>query len=222
MAVSTLMRSNESGQLDQLIAEQRCIRRGDALFRAGDLFKAWYAVSMGSLKSTVASLDGHAQVTGFYVAGDLVGWDGIHTGRHSFNMVALEDTEVRVLPYGQLESAARLLPALHTDLHKTMSREIVRDHEMMLLLGSMRAEQRLAAFLLNLAQRLKTVGRVNSGFTLQMTRADIGSFLGLKLETVSRGFSRLARSGLIELDCRQVRIINSLRLRRVLQATPAR
>ena len=168
---------------------------------------AWYAVSIGSLKSTVASLDGRAQVTGFYVAGDLVGWDGIHTGRHSFNMVALEDTEVRVLPYGQLESAARLLPALHTDLHKTMSREIVRDHEMMLLLGSMRAEQRLAAFLLNLAQRLKTVGRVNSGFTLQMTRADIGSFLGLKLETVSRGFSRLARRGLIELNCRQVRII---------------
>ena len=215
------MRSKESGQLDQLIAERRSIRRGDALFRAGDPFNSWYAISIGSLKSTVASLDGRAQVTGFYVAGELVGWDGIHTGRHSFDMLALEDTEVRVLPYGQLESAARLLPALHTDLHKTMSREIVRAHEMMLLLGSMRAEQRLAAFLLNLAQRLKT-GRVNGGFTLQMTRAEIGSFLGLKLETVSRGFSRLARSGLIELNCRQVRITNSLRLRRVLHAVPAR
>ncbi len=216
------MRSKGSGQLNQLIAERRCIRRGDALFRAGDPFNAWYAVTSGSLKSTVAALDGRAQVTGFYVAGELVGWDGIHTGRHSFDMIALEDTEVRVLPYRQLESAARLLPALHTDLHKAMSGEIVRDHEMMMLLGSMRAEQRLAAFLLNLAQRLKTVGRGNSGFTLQMTRAEIGSFLGLKLETVSRGFSRLARSGLIELDCRQVRIINSLRLRRVLHATPAR
>lgn len=216
------MRSKDSGQLGQLVAERRSIRRGDALFRAGDPFNSWYAVSIGSLKSTVASVDGRAQVTGFYVAGELVGWDGIHTGRHSFDMLALEDTEVRVLPYRQLESAARLLPALHTDLHRTMSREIVRDHEMMVLLGSMRAEQRLAAFLLNLAQRLTTVGRVNSGFTLQMTRAEIGSFLGLKLETVSRGFSRLARNGLIELNCRQVRIINSLRLRRVLHATPAR
>ena len=192
------------------------------MFRAGDRFKSWYVISIGCLKSTVTSLEGREQVTGFYVAGDLVGCDGLHTGRHSFDMLALEDTGVRVLPYARLQSAARLLPALHTDLHKTMSREIVRDHEMMVLLGSMRAEQRLAAFLLNLAQRLTTVGRVNSGFTLQMTRAEIGSFLGLKLETVSRGFSRLARSGLIELNCRQVRIINSFRLRRVLHATPAR
>jgi CRP/FNR family transcriptional regulator, anaerobic regulatory protein len=215
------MRLKDSGQLDQLIAEQRSIRRGDALFRAGDRFKSWYAVSIGSLKSTVTSLDGREQVTGFYVAGELVGWDGIHTGRHSFDMLALEDTEVRVLPYAQLQSAARLLPALHTDLHKTMSREIVRDHEMMLLLGSMRAEERLAAFLLNLAQRLRAVGRVNGKFALQMTRAEIGSFLGLKLETVSRGFSRLARNGLIELNCRQVRIINPRGLRRVLHGAPA-
>ena len=216
------MRLKDSGQLDQLIAERRNIRRGDALFRTGDRFKSLYAVSIGSLKSTFTSLDGREQVTGFYVAGELVGWDGIHTGRHSFDMLALEDTEVRVLPYAQLQSAARLLPALHTDLHKTMSREIVRDHEMMLLLGSMRAEERLAAFLLNLAQRLAAVGRVNGKFALQMTRAEIGSFLGLKLETVSRGFSRLARSGLIELNCRQVRIINSHRLRRVVHGTPAR
>ncbi len=215
------MRPKDLGQLGQRVGTRRSVKRGDALFRAGDRFKSLYVVCTGSLKSKVTSLDGREQVTGFYVTGELVGWDGIHTGRHSFDMLALEDTEVRVLPYAQLQSAASSLPTLRTHLHKIMSREIVRDHEMMLLLGSMRAEQRLAAFLLNLAQRLTTVGRVNSGFTLQMTRAEIGSFLGLKLETVSRGFSRLARSGLIELDCRQVRIINSLRLRRVLQATPA-
>ena len=216
------MRRKDSGHLNQLTAERRSILRGDALFRAGDRFKSWYAVSIGSLKSTVTSLDGRDQVTGFYVAGEVVGWDGLHTGRHSFDMLALEDTEVRVLPYAQLESAARLLPALRTDLHKTMSQEIVRDHEMMLLLGSMRAEERLAAFLLNLAQRLGAVGRVNGKFALQMTRAEIGSFLGLKLETVSRGFSRLARDGLIELNCRQVQIINPHGLRRVLHRAPAR
>lgn len=215
------MRPKDSGQLDQLVAKRRSIKRGDALFRAGDRFKSWYALCIGCLKSTVTSPDGREQVTGFYVAGDLVGWDGIHTGRHSFDMVALEDTEVRVLPYAQLQSAANLLPALRTQLNKAMSREIVRDHEMMLLLGSMRAEERLAAFLLNLAQRLRAVSRVDGKFALHMTRAEIGSFLGLKLETVSRGFSRLARDGLIELNCRQVRITNPHGLRRVLHGASA-
>ena len=104
------MRPRDSGQLDQLVAKRRSIKRGDALFRAGDRFKCWYSVRIGCLKSTVTSLDGREQVTGFYVAGDFVGWDGIHTGRHSFNMIALEDSEVRVLPYAQLQSAASLLP----------------------------------------------------------------------------------------------------------------
>lgn len=211
------MRPRDSGQLDQLVAKRRSIKRGDALFRAGDRFKCWYSVRIGCLKSTVTSLDGREQVTGFYVAGDFVGWDGIHTGRHSFNMIALEDSEVRVLPYAQLQSAASLLPALHMNLHKAMSREIVRDHQMMLLLGSMRAEERLATFLLNLAQRLRAVSRTDGKFALQMTRAEIGSFLGLKLETVSRGFSRLAREGLIELNCRQVRITDPHGLRRLLR-----
>ena len=210
------MLPRDSGRFDQLVAKRRSIKRGDALFRAGDRFKFWYAVRTGSLKSTVTSPDGRVQVTGFYVPGDLVGWDGIHSGRHWFDMVALEDTEVRVLPYAQLKNAASLLPALGTDLDKTMSREIVRDHEMMLLLGSMRADERLAAFLLNLAQRLRAGGRGDGTFALHMTRREIGSFLGLKLETVSRGFSRFARDGLIELNYRHVQIINLPGLRRVL------
>ena len=211
------MRPREPGPLDQLAAKRRSIKRGDPLFRTGDRFKSWYAVRAGCLKSTVTSPDGREQVTGFYVKGDLIGWDGMHTGRHSFDMVALEDSEVRVLPYAQLQSAASLLPALHMNLHKAMSREIVRDHQMMLLLGSMRAEERLATFLLNLAQRLRAVSRTDGKFALQMTRAEIGSFLGLKLETVSRGFSRLAREGLIELNCRQVRITDPHGLRRLLR-----
>jgi CRP/FNR family transcriptional regulator, anaerobic regulatory protein len=219
---STSMRPKDLGQLGQRVGTRRSVKRGVALFRAGDRLKSLYTVCTGSLKSTVTSLDGREQVTGFYVTGELVGWDGIHTGRHSFDMLALEDTEVRVLPYAQLQSAASSLPALRTDLHKIMSREIVRDHEMMLLLGSMRADERLAMFLLNLAQSLRAVRGADRQFALHMTRAEIGSFLGLKLETVSRAFSRLARDGLIELNYRQVRIVSPQRLRRVLQGASAR
>jgi CRP/FNR family transcriptional regulator len=219
---STSMRPKDLGQLGQRVGTRRSVKRGVALFRAGDRLKSLYTVCTGSLKSTVTSLDGREQVTGFYVTGELVGWDGIHTGRHSFDMLALEDTEVRVLPYAQLQSAASSLPALRTDLHKIMSREKVRDHEMMLLLGSMRADERLEAFLLNLRQSLRGVRRAVGQFALHMTRAEIGSFLGLKLETVSRAFSRLARDGLIELNYRQVRIVSPQRLRRVLQGASAR
>jgi CRP/FNR family transcriptional regulator len=218
----TLMRPQERGQLGQRVGTRRRVKRGDALFRAGDRFKSLYMVCAGCLKSTVTGLDKREQVTGFYATGELVGWDGIHTGRHSFDMLALEDTEIRVLPYAQLQSAASSQPAPRIHLHKIMSREIVRDHEMMLLLGSMRADERLAAFLLNLAQSLRSVRRADGRFALHMTRAEIGSFLGLKLETVSRAFSRLARDGLIELNYRQVRIVSPQRLRRVLYGASVR
>ena len=216
------MRPKDLGQFGQRVGTRRSVKRGDALFRAGDRFKSLYVVCTGSLKSTVAALDGREQVTGFYTAGELVGWDGIHTGRHSFDMLALVDVDVRVLPYAQLQSAAGSPPTLRTHLHKMMSREIVRDHQMMLLLGSMRADERLAAFLLNLAQSLRTERRADGKFALSMTRAEIGSFLGLKLETVSRAFSRLARDGLIELNYRQVRIVSPQRLRRVLYGASVR
>ncbi|MGH6622413.1 MAG: helix-turn-helix domain-containing protein, partial [Burkholderiaceae bacterium] len=163
----------------------------------------------------VASVVGRSQVTGFYMVGDLLGWDGISSGRHMFDVSALEDTEVRVFPFEGLENAASAMPNLWRHLYKSMSREIVRDHEAMLLLGSMRAEERLAAFLLNLSQRFRACGCPHSTFTLRMTRAEIGSFLGLKLETVSRAFSHFVRDGLIELDNRRVRIVSAAGLRRV-------
>lgn len=216
------MRQKGVGQLGQIVCKRRSLKRAETLFRAGDRFKSLYTVSRGSLKSTVTSLDGREQVTGFYATGELVGWDGIDTGRHSVDMVAIEDTEVRVLPYARLQSAASSLPLLRAQLHKIMSREIVRDHEMMMLLGSMRADERLAAFLLNLAHSLQTVGKADGKFALHMTRAEIGSFLGLQLETVSRAFSRFARDGLIELNYRQVRILNPHGLRRVLHGPTVR
>ena len=206
--------------VEDLAAGRRIVQRGDSLFQAGDLFKSLYTIYGGFLKSTVASVVGRRQITGFYMVGDLLGWDGINSGRHVFDVSALEDTEVRVFPFEGLEDAASAMPILWTHLYKSMSREIVRDHEVMLLLGSMRAEERLAAFLLNLSQRFKACGYPHSAFVLRMTRAEIGSFLGLKLETVSRAFSLFVRDGLIEVDNRRVKIISAVGLRQV--ATGAR
>ncbi|HXY05741.1 MAG TPA: fumarate/nitrate reduction transcriptional regulator Fnr [Burkholderiaceae bacterium] len=208
--------AEELGRVEQIVATRRRIHRGESLFRAGDRFESLYAVRLGFLKSTLMSSDGHEQVTGFHMAGELVGLDGISGDAHTCDVTALEDTEVCVIPYERVEEFATTLPALQNHLRKVMSREIVREHGVMLLLGSMRAEERLAAFLLNLSQRFEARGYSRSEFVLRMTRAEIGSFLGLKLETVSRALSHFAQERLIEVDQKHVRILDAERLRALL------
>jgi CRP/FNR family transcriptional regulator len=201
--------SNEQlGQLDSMVATRRTVSRGDTLFRAGDEFQSLYAVRTGFFKTCASSEDGRDQVTGFQMAGELLGLDGIGTDKHTCDAVALEDSQVCVIPFHQLEELSRELSDLQRQFHKIMSREIVRDHGVMLLLGSMRAEERLAAFLLNLTQRLRTRGFSASSLVLRMTREEIGSYLGLKLETVSRTFSKLQDERVLEVKQRQVRVLD--------------
>src|SRR5262245_6992902 len=140
------------------------------------------------------------------MAGELLGIDGIGAGKYSCDAVALEDAEVCVIPYARLEEVARRVEPLQHHLHKVMSREIVREHGVLLMLGTMRAEEKLAAFLLNLSQRLGARGYSPTELVRRMPRAEIGSFLGLKLETVSRLFSRFQEEGLLEVRQKQVRI----------------
>ena len=211
---------NDIEKLEDLVATRRRVKRGESLFRAGDRFESLYAVRLGFLKSTVVSTDGREQVTGFHMAGELIGMDGIGSEQHSCDTVALEDTEVCVIPYDRLEDVAASVPALRSHFHKVMSREIVREHGVMLLLGSMHAEERLAAFLLNLSQRFEARGYSRTEFVLRMTRAEIGSFLGLKLETISRALSRFAHDGLIEVNQKHVRIVNPDELRSIVSGVP--
>ena len=195
-------------RLDEMVSTRRSLARGDALFRTGSPFTALYAVRTGFFKTNVTSEDGRDQVTGFQMAGELLGLDGIGTERHTCDAIALEDSQVCVIPFQQLEDLSRELSDLQHHFHKIMSREIVRDHGVMLLLGSMRAEERLAAFLLNLTQRLRARGFSASSLVLRMTREEIGSYLGLKLETVSRAFSKFQEDGLLEVKQRQIRVLN--------------
>lgn len=195
-------------KMDALVATRRSVPRGETLFRSGDAFQSLYAVRTGFFKTCVSSEDGRDQVTGFQMAGELLGLDGISNDRHSCDAVALEDSQVCVIPFGDLEELSREFTDLQRQFNKIMSREIVRDHGVMLLLGSMRAEERLAAFLLNLTQRLQARGFSPSSLILRMTREEIGSYLGLKLETVSRTFSKFQDEGLLEVKQRQIRILD--------------
>jgi CRP/FNR family transcriptional regulator len=202
-------------RIDRMVAVRRKVKRGATLFRNGEAFTSLYAIRTGFFKTSIASEDGRDQVTGFQMAGEIIGLDGIVNDQHTCDAVALEDAEVCVMPFEQIESLSREVSALQHHMHKIMSREIVREHGVMLLLGSMRAEERLAAFLLNLVQRLHARGFSQSELILRMTREEIGSYLGLKLETVSRTFSKFVEDGSVEVKQRHVRILDTEALRRI-------
>ena len=210
---------DELQHLDTLVETRKSLQRGETLYRTGDAFHALYAVRTGFFKTRVSAEDGRDQVTGFQMAGELLGFDGIGSERHSCDAVALEDSQVCILPFSQLEGLSRQFTGLQRQLHKVMSREIVRDHGVMLLLGSMRAEERLAAFLLNLTQRLQARGFSGIALVLRMTREEIGSYLGLKLETVSRAFSKFHEDGVLEVKQRHVRVLDEAALRQLVNGS---
>ena len=198
----------DMARVEQIVFARRRLKRGDSLFKAGDPFNSLYAIRSGFMKTTVLNADGREQVTGFQMSGELLGLDGIGSGRYNGNAVALEDSEACVLPFALLEELGREVPAIQRNLHSVLSREIVRDHGVMMLLGSMSAEERLAAFLINLSRRFTARGYSSSDFYLRMTREEIGSYLGLKLETVSRLFSRFQADNMIEVQQKHVRILD--------------
>jgi CRP/FNR family transcriptional regulator len=202
-------------RVDELVAVRRTVKRGASLFHNGEKFTSLCAIRTGFFKTTVNTEDGRDQVTGFQMAGEIIGLDGIVNELHTCDAIALEDAEVCVLPFDRIEEISREINSLQRHVHKIMSREIVREHGVMLLLGSMRAEERLAAFLLNLVQRLQARGFSKSELILRMTREEIGSYLGMKLETVSRTFSKFADDGMVEVKQRHIHICDADALKRI-------
>lgn len=210
------LNSDELESVDALVNRRRPLKRGEFLFRSGSTLASLYAIRSGFMKSTVLHEDGREQVAGFHMMGDLMGMDAIGTSQHLCDAVALEDSEVCEIPLQALESMSRSIPSLQQHFHRIMSREIARDYGVMLLLGSMRAEERLAAFLLNLSQRFAARGYSPTEFHLRMTREEIGSYLGLKLETVSRTLSGFQTQGLIAVQNKHLRILKLEKLRELL------
>jgi CRP/FNR family transcriptional regulator len=208
--------AEDMARVENVVYARRRLKRGEPLYQAGSEFSAIYAIRSGFFKTSLVDAEGREQVTGFSMAGELMGLEGLGAGTYQGTAVALEDSEICVLPYALIEVMAREVPALQRHLHAVLAREIVRDHGVMMLLGSMRAEERLATFLLNLSKRFVRRGYSASDFNLRMTRDELGSYLGLKLETVSRLFSRFQEDGLIEVQQKHVRIVDIAGLERIL------
>lgn len=203
----------ELERLDELVSERRRLKKGEVLYRANDELSAVYGIRFGSLKSCVTAPDGREQVVGFHLQGELIGLDAVADSRHPSSAIALEDSELCIARFNELETLSRQVPSLQRQMHRLMSQEIRNEHQQLLALGTMRAEERLAVFLLNLSDRLLARGYAANEFVLRMSREEIGSFLGLKLETVSRLFSRFAQSGMLEIRQRHVKIIDGIALR---------
>jgi CRP/FNR family transcriptional regulator, anaerobic regulatory protein len=196
----------------------RSVGRGDALYSAGEPLRSLYTVQSGCFKS-VTTFPGtddnsapHTQVTSFHLADETLGLDGVCTGQHESDAIALEASVVRIMPVGILEPLCREYADMQHELLAIMSAEIVRSSRLAVMLGAMPARERVAAFLLDFSSRLDTNEAPSEELVLPMTRADIGSYLGLELETVSRMMSKLQREGAIALNGRQVRIVDRTRL----------
>jgi CRP/FNR family transcriptional regulator, anaerobic regulatory protein len=205
--------SDAMRDLEALITVRRRFQKGESVFNSGDRFAALYAIRSGSCKLTIQSEDGREQVSGYHIMGDIMGFDGIGSGRHGAWATALEDTEVCEIPFEHLEALCQRLAPLQHNLHRLLSREVTRDENLLLVLGSMRAEERVVAFLLDLSNRYRQRGYSSTEFVLRMTRDEIGSYLGLTLETVSRVFSHLQAQGAIEVEKKAVKLVNPAALR---------
>ena len=200
--------SDEMKQLDALVVHRINIRKGNAVYRTGEPFDALFAIRKGSLKTAMNDKDGREQVLGYHIAGDIVGIDGIALDHYGANAIALEPTEICALPFLAIENLARTKAGLQRNIHQIMSREVMRNHAAMFMLGSMSADERLVVFLLSLAERYGHREDMSCEYTLTLTREEIGSYLGLRLETVSRQFSLLQEQGLIQVQGRSVKLLS--------------
>ena len=207
---------SELRRLDGLVARRATIARGAHLYRCGESFKAIYAVRTGFLKTRTLLANGREHISGFQMAGDLLGLDGVGGERHTCDAVALEDCQVCVIPFNLLGQLSRDFPQLHKHVLKLMGREIVRDRGVMMVLASMRAEERVAAFLLDLSRRLEARGFSGTSLLLRMTREEIGTHLGVTVETVSRCFSKFDGDGTLAVRNRDVQILNPAALEALL------
>lgn len=204
----------ETRLLDQIIVRKKIVR-DSYLYRIGDQFTSLYAVRVGHFKTYQENLAGDRQINGFQMSGELLGMDAISSARHQCDAVALDDSEVCVIPYPQLETLFTEMPMLMRHFHRVMSEEIMGEQNVIMILGNMYAEQRFAAFLTNLSRRYALRGYSPTRFQLRMTREDIGNYLGLTMESVSRMIAKMRKDGIIEVRQRDVEVLNLSALNKI-------
>ncbi|MCZ2720310.1 fumarate/nitrate reduction transcriptional regulator Fnr [Marinomonas sp. 15G1-11] len=195
-------------RLDQIIERKKPLKKGEVLFHQGEEFSSVYAVRTGTLKTFNITNSGEEQITGFYCPSELVGLSGIDSNTYPVSAKALETTSVCEIPFSHLESLSSQIPSLKHQIFKVMSRKICDDQQMMVLLGKKNADEKVASLLMNLSSRFKRRGYSATSFRLAMSRGEIGNYLGLAVETVSRVMTRFQKSGLIHVDGKEIAIVN--------------
>ncbi len=190
---------------DSVAIQRRVVHAGDSVCQAGQRFQHLYVVNSGFFKLVNLSDEGREQMVGLHFKGDWLGFDGIATGQYGCDAVAMDTGEVWAIRYDALLQASIAKPALLAALHQAMSRELARDHDSMLSLCTLPADARVAGFLRYWADAVAQRGLRTDQITLRMTRAEIGNYLGMTLETVSRALSRMARGDVIRFNekCRR-------------------
>ena len=209
----------DMNKLDQIIGKRSRVLRDERLYEMGAPFRNLYAIRFGHFKTYQVNAAGEQQITGFQMAGELLGMDAISGDRHHCDAVALEDSEVCEIPFTRLEDLFGQVPTLLRHFHRIMSQEITREQNVMLLLGNMRAEQRFAVFLVNLSSRYAARGYSPTNFQLRMSREDIGNYLGLTIESISRLLSRFKKQGWVKVDKREMTLLEPAMLKALAAGT---
>ena len=178
--------------------QRRLVHAGDTIYQAGQAFENLHILSTGCAKIVSLSADGREQVVGFKFKGDWMGFDGIADGCHRCDAIAMDTGEVWTIGYDALLAGCAKAPARLKLLHAAMSHEIAHDRDSLMSVCTLPAEARVADFLLQWVESMAKRGLRTDAITLKMTRAEIGNYLGMALETVSRTLSRLARENIID------------------------
>ncbi|MCB1615720.1 MAG: fumarate/nitrate reduction transcriptional regulator Fnr [Pseudomonadales bacterium] len=200
--------TEEVDQLDEIVKRGRPLQKGDHLFRESDEFHSVYAVRSGSFKAYSITDSGEVQVTGFYLPGEILGMDGISSRHHCASAVALEVSSVCEIPFERLEGLATKLPSLQHHFFRIMGKEIIKDQQMLTLLGCNSADERLSSLLLSISARNSSRHLSATKFRLAMTRSDIGNYLGITVETVSRSFGRLQKNNVLKVTNKEIEILD--------------
>lgn len=207
--------ASEILRLDEIVKQGRALSKGDYLYHQNEEFRAIYAIRAGSFKTFKTTRDGIEQVTGLYLPGEIMGMDGIGNNRHGSSAIALETGSYCEIPFHLLEDLSTKIPSLQGRFVRLMGQEIVKDRQMLTLINYNAADERVAALLLSISSRNHQRKLSATHFRLPMTRADIGSYLGVTLETVSRVLGRLQKLAIIKVDNREIEVLDMNALKKI-------
>lgn len=215
LCMSSHLNSEELQRFKNIVVHRAPMERGEHLYMAGEHIDSIYVLHSGSVKSYLESEDGESQITGFYLPGDVIGIHGLKNAIHNDSVDALETSSVCTLQLSNIEDISTAFPALQKQIMRFVFEELDHDQKMMMVLGKMSADRRMAYFLLDIAYRLKRQGLSGTRFNLSMTRHDIANYLGLAVETVSRILTRMQKSQIIEVERRSINILDHAKLEHI-------